>query len=509
MLEKIDNFLNRITMYRLVLYYLIFLLAVAGIFGSIGVMPYNLVSILFSSLVLVAVCWFANTIFAKFLNVQTNSESVYITALILALIITPVQHNAYSAYMDKLPLLIWAGVLAMASKYIINIGNKHIFNPAAISVAITALVLNQSASWWIGNTPMFIFTLIGGLLVIRKVRRFDAVIAFALAALATILILTAGHLNSLDVIRRVFLESPLVFFAAIMLTEPLTMPPTRNGRITYGLLVGVLFSPQSHIGSFYFTPELALLIGNILSYAISPKRRHMLKLIDRQEIGKDIYNFTFKTDKVFKFKAGQYMEWTLGHKKTDNRGNRRFFTIASSPTEQEIHLGVKFYDHPSSFKKKMLNMQLGENIVAAQLAGDFVLPRNQNEKLVFIAGGIGITPFRSMLKYLLDNNEKRSIIMFYSNRTEDEIVYEDVLYDAWKKLGISILCTLTDKTPQDWTGYKGYITPEMIMREVPDYKQRIFYISGSHVMVSSFKKSLAELGIPRRKIKTDFFPGLA
>ena len=125
----IDRFLNNITMYRLVMYYLIILLAIAAIFGAFGILPYNPIAIAFSTLFLLVVAWATNGILARIMGAHPNTESVYITALILALIITPGMPNDVSTVI----FLAWAAVLAMASKYIFAINKKHIFNPAAFA----------------------------------------------------------------------------------------------------------------------------------------------------------------------------------------------------------------------------------------------------------------------------------------------------------------------------------------------------------------------------------------
>ena len=120
----------------------------------------------------------------------------------------------------------------------------------------------------------------------------------------------------------------------------------------------------------------------------------MLRLKEKVQLAPDIYDFIFVPTRKFAFAPGQYMEWTLGHDEPDSRGNRRYFTLASSPTENTLRLGVKFYQQSSSFKSALLAMDQQSEIVAAQVAGDFVLPDDPRQKCVFIAGGIGITPFR-------------------------------------------------------------------------------------------------------------------
>jgi len=302
-----------------------------------------------------------------------------------------------------------------------------------------------------------------------------------------------------------------MFFAFVMLTEPMTTPPTKSGQVAYGLLTGFLFAPAVHIGSVYSTPELALVAGNLFSYLISPKLKLILRLKDRIEIATDSCDFVFSADRKFRFKPGQYMEWTLAHESPDNRGIRRFFTLASSPTEAEIRLGVKFYDQSSSFKVAMMAMDTGDAIVASQLAGDFFLPRNKRQKLVFIAGGIGVTPFRSMVKWLIDTGDQRDVTLFYFNRAEPDIAYREVFDQARASLGLKVIYALNDRkaVPPGWPGLVGRLSPAILAREVPDYQERLFYISGPRAMVLSYEAVLQELGVARKRIKVDYFPGFA
>lgn len=507
-MKFIDDILNKFTMYKLALYELIALLVIAGILGFFHLVPYSPVHLAYSVAVIFAIAWVVNKIFAFFYEAPSNPESTYITALILALLITPAQSFADVQF---LVLVGWAASWAIASKYILAIKDKHIFNPAAFGVAITALFLNQGATWWVGTLWMLPFVAVGGFLLARKIRRVDMVVIFGAAIVGTIILLGYSQGGVTHVIQQALLYSPAVFLGTVMLTEPLTTPPTKFLRFWYAVLVGFLFAPEVHIGSFYFTPEIALLVGNLYSYLVSSKSKPILTFIERIQLAPDTYEFVFQPDRKLGFKAGQYLEWTLPHRKVDGRGIRRYFTVASSPTDPNLRLGVKFYPNGSSFKKKLLSMQRGERLVAGQLAGDFVLPRDTKKKLVFIAGGIGVTPFASMIRHLLDKNEKRDIVLLYSNKTIADTAYVDLLDRADRELGIEILPVFTNQSPElkAKNEFPDAISPELIMREVPDYRNRIYYLSGPHAMVESFTDELSKLGIPRRHIKKDFFPGFA
>ncbi len=493
MITFVDNFLNSITMYRLLLYYLILLLSAALIYSILGVFPFEPIPFIFSVTILVGVSFVSNKALERIFNVQTNVESLYITALILALIITP------PTTIFGILFLVIAAFLAMASKYILNIAGKHIFNPAAIAILITGFTINRYASWWVGTLAMFPFVLFG-ILIVRKIRRFDLVFYFIISALVFSFGLSfmRGNMNIFTILRNSFIDSPLLFFAFVMLTEPLTTPPTKFLQSVYGGIVGILFSPI-HLGIFFTTPEIALSIGNIFSYLVSPKEKLILKLKEKTKLTDDVYDFVFTADKKLNFKAGQYLEWTFGHKNTDTRGNRRYFTIASSPTENEIRIGIKFSKkRGSSFKREISDMKIGDKIVASQLAGDFTMPKDTG-KFVFIAGGVGITPFRSMIKYLIDTNQKMDIVLMYSDKKTNDFVYKDVFKKAVGELGLKAIYFETEK--------EGRMTADVIKKRIPDYKERIFFLSGPHGMVSNFEKSLAEMKLPKKQIKVDYFPG--
>jgi ferredoxin-NADP reductase len=292
-----------------------------------------------------------------------------------------------------------------------------------------------------------------------------------------------------------------------MVTEPLTAPARRWPRLAFAALVGFLAAPTVHIAGFYFTPETALLVGNAFAFAVNPKGRFALTLDRIEQVAANCYDFVFSTPRPLTFAAGQYLEWTLPVPRGDTRGNRRYFTVASAPTEDGVRLGVRFYREPSAFKRALARMQPGDTIHAGQLAGDFTLARDRSEKLVFVAGGIGITPFRSMLQYLLDAREQRDIVVLYAVENRDDVAYRDLLAEARRILGIEIVFAIAnDARPGE---HSGYIDGSLIARAVPDFTERTFYVSGPPAMVNSVRTMLRQLGVHRRRIRTDFFPGLA
>src|SRR5579864_4365013 len=363
MIARIDYMLDRITMYRLVLYVLVGLLGIAALLALFHLLPFSPAALLVSSTFLVVMCWAMNTVFAQVFGIPSNLESASITALILALIIDPVQS------LGDFRFLGWAAILAMSSKYILALYKKHLFNPAAIAVVITSFALGESASWWVGTLSMLPFVLLGGLLIARKLRQEHLVWSFCLTVVISVCVIAFMQGRAVPTaLQQLLVQSPLFFFAFIMLTEPLTAPPTKNLRNLYGILTGLLFIPQVHIGPLYSTPELALVVGNIFSYVVSPKQKVMLKLRRKIKMAPDIVDFVFKPSQKLAFIPGQYMEFTLAHPHPDSRGNRRYFTLASSPTEDAVHLGIRFYEQGSSFKKALDRMDGRTQIVAAQIA---------------------------------------------------------------------------------------------------------------------------------------------
>jgi ferredoxin-NADP reductase len=156
----------------------------------------------------------------------------------------------------------------------------------------------------------------------------------------------------------------------------------------------------------------------------------------------------------------------------------------------------------------MLTIDNRSQVVVSNLGGDFVLPKDSSKKIAFIAGGIGITPYRGMIKYLSDTKTPQPVTLLYSATSAEDFVYTDVFEEAKQTLGIKTVYTITGaNVPAEWRGRTGMVSAEMIQSEIPDYNERLFYISGSQTMVTSVKETLQSLGVTNNHIKGDFFPG--
>lgn len=502
-LDKIDGLLNSITMYRVVLYGLALLSVVAITFGFLGILPFTGFQFLQTLIVILVSGFISNKILNILFKSDANVESVYITIFILFLVIAPI------ASAEDVAVTILMTVVAMASKYFLAFDKKHIFNPAAIAMFLGGLFGFGNSIWWIGSMVMLPFVTVVGLLVVRKIRRFK--LFFTFLGVSIISISTFNFINGIDVIDalpQVFTSWPLIFFATIMLTEPYTMPSIKKYRLIYGVIVGILFGSQFGVGPLHSSPEFALIVGNFFAFIVNPKGKLSLILKQRNQLAPTIFEFVFSHPNKFPFTPGQYLEWTLPHKNSDSRGVRRYFTIASSPNEPEIKLGVKIIpDKSSSFKKALLNLKTGDRMTADQLTGDFSLNPNSNNKLIFVAGGIGITPFRSIIKNIVEMGIKKDVVLFYSAADPKEFVYKDIFKQA-ENFGVKTVFVLGVKEPvKSWTGETGFITESMIKKYVPDFINRKIYLSGPVAMVNNYRNLFTSLGVKNSSIVTDYFPG--
>jgi glycine betaine catabolism B len=231
-----------------------------------------------------------------------------------------------------------------------------------------------------------------------------------------------------------------------------------------------------------------------------------------------------QADHYLDYKAGQYAAMDL-ETKEDAEGPVRSFTIASSPTEEEfILISTRIRDTP--FKKKLAKLEIGTPIKITAPVGKFVLPEDDSSKcVVFLSGGIGVTPFRSMVKYTTDNRLSTRIVMFDSNRNEENILYRTdfdqcvrtnnnlkIIYSITGEgqEGPSSSITATAAAGGDWKGEIGFINKEMLTKYMTndELEDSIFYVCGPPGMLKAMQKLLQDdLRISDERIKVEEFTG--
>jgi ferredoxin-NADP reductase len=222
-----------------------------------------------------------------------------------------------------------------------------------------------------------------------------------------------------------------------------------------------------------------------------------VELIKRIKETENSFSFIFKPEKELHWQAGQFIFFQIPHDNPDSRGIKRHFTIASAPYEKFIMITAKFdFKKGSSFKKALFNLKPGNRIEAFGIRGNLVI-KDINSKFVFIAGGIGITPYRAILLDLVHKNASPDITMLYGNKNKD-IIFKDVL----DRLG----------SGHDWLEINYIIEPQLIdsdviKRNVSNVYNSIYYISGPHKMVKIIEGILLEMKVDKENMVVDYFSG--
>lgn len=502
-MKLIEKILDRYTMYQVLLAVLVSYVFIAVGFSLAGFIFYSVTDIVLSVLVLVASTLVTHYLLVALTKAPANAASSIITALILFLIFTP------SGDLAGLGTLALIGVVGVLGKYIIRYRNVHLVNPVALTAVLFAFTGLAYASWWVGSVYLNLFVLLGGILVTLKIRRMPMVLAGVLASITMAIVFAVLRGDTGDAfLSSLLFASPLWFFMTIMVTEPLSTPARRNMQIFYGIFIGALSQIPLAFGPFFNSPELTLVIANLLLWPLSLRGRLTLTLKSVKDVAQNTREYIFKPSFPMEFMPGQYLEWALPHQSPDGRGSRRYFTIASSPLKKTVRLVVRHSEAGSTYKENLAQLKSGGVLHAAQLAGDFLLPENVTDyKYVFVAGGIGVTPFVSMVEDCLIKHQAIDAHLLYCNNEIDDIAYAE-LFSKAQSLGLQTTHVL-NRPPTDWLGESGYLTPEMVRRLVSDVQSRIIYLSGPPGMVSSYEKLFEQLGVPRNNIKTDYFPGLA
>lgn len=497
----LDRVTGRITIYKLVIVCLLVVTATALLLSLTGLLFYSPVALLATLAVAVGTSYLAGRLLAAIFRTTAHTDSAIITGLLLFFLFFPSTNPA------DLASLALTAAIAMASKYLIAWRGRHIFNPAAIGAVIIALTHLNSAVWWVATPYLLPVVAIAAFLVLYRTRRIAFAAVFVVLAVALIVgrLILAGQ-DPLLALSTAFTSYPVVFFAGFILSEPLTMPPRRAQQLVMAVLVALLFAVPFQVGPFFNTPEIALVVGNLFAFFFGQRRGLRLTFLGKEQIGPAAWELTFRPARPVSFRAGQYMELTIPHRRNDFRGVRRMFSIASAPgPNAPITFAITEPPKPSSFKRALLDLEPGAEISGTSVGGDFALPRDHSVPLLLVAGGIGITPFASQLAHALAAGELRDVVVLYAISGTGQLPYAELLERTGARV-VLVAPEPPDMLPPNWV-YAGAdrISRHTFEDHVPDLALRRAYVSGPPALVEDIRRVLRSLG--SRRVATDYFSG--
>lgn len=473
-IQALDNFIDSVTMYRSALYGLSWLVLISLVLSFIGIIDYSPAAMLGSLVLLVVAGYLGNRLVARLYGIPVNYESSVITALLLFFIM------AVPTTTEDWLALIMVSVVATVSKYVLNWNGSHIFNPAAFAVLVASLTEVGLVGWWVAKPVLIPFTILFGFLLLRKVRKMRVFLMFLGVALI------AYTLRGVP-LQTVLLSFPVLFMGIFMLTDPSTSPGNSRHQKIYAVVVGVLSG--SGLG-FVSLPHVALLIGNIYTFIFDRHEKAKAKIIRRKHLGSNLFEWTVKTPHKMRFRAGQYMEWTLPDVAFDQRGNRRTFTAISHDDGKTLSFATRIPQEPSAYKKHLDGTKIGDELLVGNVAGSFALPKDPSIEIVGIAGGVGITPFVAMAHEIVSQKLSRRFTLYYCATISEEVIYQDIFKRA-EPYGLKLIKHVgNDSVGEEKLGQHHGAT---------------FYIAGPPSMVKHYKKICQKISI--RHIKTDYFSG--
>ena len=234
-----------------------------------------------------------------------------------------------------------------------------------------------------------------------------------------------------------------------------------------------------------------------------------VKLKNRQEIAFGTMAFYFEKPEGFAFKAGQFGDFTLANPpETDAEGNTRGFSLASAPFEGDLMVATRMRD--TAFKRVLKTLELGAELALDAPYGSLTLHQDARIPAVFLSGGIGVTPVRSIILQATHDKLPHKLFLFDSNRRPEDAAFLGELTDAQRENpNFTLVGTMTEmgKSAMGWRGETGFITKKMLANFIDDFNLPIYYISGPRAMVAAMRKTLDESGVKDDKIRTEEFTG--
>jgi ferredoxin-NADP reductase len=524
--SRLDTALGRLTMYRLVLWVLAVLAGYSLLLNVLGWLTFGLPEMLAHLALCLGLTYASSQALAALFHVRPHTESSLITGLLLYFLFWPSQLTQ-GLQLAELAGVALACVLASASKYALAWRGRHIFNPAAAGAFLAGLTGLNIATWWAATPAMLWLVLPGVLLVLYRTRKFAMAAVFTVVAVSIVAVdLLQAGMDLPEALWQTLAQRPVLFFVGFMLTEPLTLPPRRWQQLALAAVVAVLFAVPYNLGFVANSPELALLVGNVLAFAVGQRGGVRLRFVASRPLTPTTTEFSFRPERPLRFAPGQALELhlppdTIGGKGTgkgpakgdgkspgkgDGKGIRRVFSLTSAPDASLLTIGVGTAEPVSSAKRALLALAPGDGLTATSVNGDFLLPRNPATPVLLIAAGIGITPYMAQLAAASAGTPSgdRDVVLLYLAKNAAELAYAGEL----QRSGARILARLADGSapPANMEDAGSRRIDAAALKElVPDISGRVVFVSGSPASVRSLRA--AARGAGARRVHVDTFTG--
>jgi ferredoxin-NADP reductase len=236
---------------------------------------------------------------------------------------------------------------------------------------------------------------------------------------------------------------------------------------------------------------------------------YKVKLKSRSEIAAGTMAFHFEKPAGFTFTAGQCGDFTLlNPPETDAEGNVRSFSLASAPFEEDLMIATRMRD--TAFKRSLKTVPLGTELTLEAPWGELILHDDARIPAVFLTGGIGITPVRSMVLQATHNHLPHKLTLFYSNhRPEDAAFLDELTAAQTANPNFTLVASMSEmeKSAAQWRGETGHVIKTMLMKYIDDLTLPIYYISGPPEMVAAMQKTLDDAGVKTSSIRAEDFSG--
>lgn len=235
--------------------------------------------------------------------------------------------------------------------------------------------------------------------------------------------------------------------------------------------------------------------------------QYTIKLLKKEMVAKDTMAFHWEKPEGFEFKAGQFGDFTLiNPSETDDEGNTRAFSFVCAPSEDKLVTTTRLRD--SAFKRVLKDLPEGSEVKFDAPHGNFTLHKTESTPAVFLIGGIGITPVRSMIAEATNQQTSHDITLLYSNKTPEDAPFQSDLQEMEdKNAHFTFVPVMTQTDATEWNGESGHIDAEMLKRYVSDVSAPIYYLAGPADMVQAMQKMLIDAGANEDNIRAEEFSG--